>query len=174
MPDDNPLAGVSVVYTRRRVRDVFRNVLRSDSVRNFIWLYYFWFIAGAIHLTFFTYPIKVIVGPMGMLVYDAWAWMPLIAAPVALIGLWLRHGGSPSDAIKGRLLRQDFLGLWMQVGGHVCMAVVLAVFIVTAWIGREPFQPVPSSFWLMAYFMGVCFLAAQCVDKVGLGMGWWK
>jgi len=163
--------GGVVVYTRRRVRDKLLVLLASDSVRNFIWLYYGWFIAGSVHLTFFSYPIPLIERSMGTLVYDVWAWMPLFAAPVALIGLGLRHGGSPADEIKGRLLRQDFLGLWMQVGGHVCMAVVLAVFIGTGWYGREPGQPVPSVFWLSAYLWGVGFLAAQCIYKLWLGRG---
>lgn len=161
----------SVVYTRRRVRDRLLALLASDSVRNLIWIYYLWFIAGSIHLAFFAYPIKVIVGPLGQVVYCAWAWMPLVAAPVALGGLALRHGGAPASEITGRLLRQDFLGLWMQVGGHLAMAVVLAVYIVTAWVGKEPGQPVPSTFWLTAYLMGVVFLAVQCLYKIWLGMG---
>lgn len=161
----------SVVYARRPVRDRLRELIRSDSVRNFIWLYYFWFIVGSLDLTFYSYPINLIVNPMGQWIYNAWAWMPLIAAPVALAGLWLRHGGSPADQIHGRLLRQDFLGLWMQIGGHACMTVVLGVFIVTAWIGRAPHQPIASAYWLMAYFMGVAFLTAQCLYKVNIGRG---
>lgn len=158
-----------VVYTRRRVRDRLRDLLRSDSVRNLIWIYYFWFIVGSIHLAFFSYPIKLIVGPMGQVAYNAWAWTPLVAAPFALIGLALRHGGSPADEIHGRLLRQDFLGLWMQIGGHLTMCLVLAVFIGTALYGAEPHQPTPSAYWLCAYFMGCAFLAAQCIYKVILG-----
>lgn len=159
----------SVVYTRRRVRDRLRDLLKSDSVRTFVWLYYFWFIFGSLDLTFYSYPINLIVDPMGQAVYNAWAWMPLIAAPIALGGLFLRHGGSPAEEIKGRLLRQDFLGLWMQVGGHACMTVVLAVFIGTGWYGRAPHQPVPSLYWLAAYLMGVAFLTAQCLYKIRLG-----
>lgn len=159
----------SVFYTRRRVRDFLLDLLKSDSVRNLIWLYYFWFIVGSIHLTFFTYPIKLIVGPMGQVLYNAWAWMPLIAAPIALGGLALRHGGSTAEEIHGRLLRQDFAGLWMQVGGHACMTIVLAVFIGTALYGAEPGQPTPSAYWLCAYLMGVAFLTAQCLYKIHLG-----
>lgn len=165
------MATEEVFYTRRRVRDVLRDLLKSDSVRNLIWVYYFWFIAGSIHLTFFSYPIRVIVGPMGQAIYNAWAWMPLIAAPIALGGLVLRHGGSAADDIKGGLLRRDFLGLWMQIGGHAMMTIVLAVFVGTAWFGREAGQPVPSAFWLTAYFMGCAFLTAQCIYKVLRGMG---
>jgi hypothetical protein len=161
----------AVIYTRRRVRDVILNLIRSDSVRNLIWVYYFWFIIGSIHLTFFTYPIKLIVGPMGQWVYNAWAWMPLVAAPLALAGLVLRHGGSPADEIHERLLRRDFLGLWMQIGGHTAMSIVLAVFIGTALYGAEPGQPTPSAYWLCAYLMGCLFLAIQCGYKVLRGMG---
>lgn len=158
-------------YRRRPVRELLRQLLRSDSVRTLIWVYYFWFIAGSIHLVFFSYPIRIIVEPIGQLWYVAWAWMPLIAAPTALIGLALRHGGSPADDIRGRLLRQDFLGLWMQIGGHAMMSIVLGVFIVTALIGADPGQPTPSAYWLSAYFMGCVFLTAQCVYKVLRGMG---
>lgn len=162
-------AGDSAIYTRRRFRAAFLRWLGNDSVRNLIWLYYFWFIAGSVHLAFFAYPIRLIIDPMGQMVYDAWAWMPLLAAPVALGGLALRHGGSTAADIRGPLLRQDFLGLWMQIGGHSCMTIVLAVFIGTGWYGRDPGQPVPSVFWLCAYLMGVAFLAAQCLYKVILG-----
>lgn len=159
---------VPVVYTRRRVRDRLLALLASDSVRNFIWLYYFWFFVGSLHGTFWAYPISLIVDPMGITVYDAWVWMPLAAAPVALLGLALRHGGSPAAEINHRLLRQDYLGLCMQVGGHGAMAVVLAVYIGTGIYGAEPHQPIPSVFYLCAYFMGVAFLFAQCIYKIVL------
>jgi hypothetical protein len=158
-----------LVYRHRPIRNWLRDLIRSDSVRNFIWLFYFWFIVGNLDLAFYSYPITLIVDPMGQLVYDAWAWMPLIAAPVALAGLALRRGGSAADKIHGHLLRRDFLGLWMQVGGHACMSVVLAVFIGTGWYGRAPHQPIPSVYWLSAYFIGVTLLAAQCVYKIVLG-----
>jgi hypothetical protein len=167
MPES--MVGGSVVYTRRRVRDRLKAILASDSVRNFVWLFYFWFIAGNIDLAFYSYPIKLVVDPMGMLVYDVWAWMPLVAAPTALLGLVLRHGGSPADEIHGRLLRRDFLGLWMQVGGHACMSVVLGVYIAAGWYGRDAHQPIPSVYWLTAYFVGVTLLAAQCIYKIRLG-----
>lgn len=160
---------MSVVLRRRPIRNWFKEILRSDSVRSFVWLYYFWFIVASIHLSFFSYPVSLIIEPMGQMVYDAWAWMPLLAAPVALGGLALRHGGSPADEIRGQLLRRDFLGLWMQVGGHACMTVVLAVFIGTGWYGAEPGQPTPSVYWLCAYLMGVAFLTAQCAYKIMLG-----
>lgn len=159
----------SLVYVRRPVRDRLRALLASDSVRNLIWVYYFWFLAWSVYGTFYAYPIRLIVEPMGQLVYNIWVWTPLVATPVALGGLAIRHGGSPAAEIRGPLLRADFLGLWMQVGGHACMAVVIGVFIGTGIMGAEPHQPIPSVFWMAAYFMGCCFLAAQCVYKLRLG-----
>jgi hypothetical protein len=159
----------SVVYARRRARDWLLTRLASDSVRDFVWLYYFWFILGSLDLITYSKPIQLIVDPMGLFVYEVWAWMPLIAAPFALIGLYLRHGGSPADEIDGTLLRRDFLGLWMQVGGHACMTIVLGVYIGTGWYGRDSHQAVPSVYWLSAYCMGVAFLTAQCLYKIWLG-----
>lgn len=160
---------VPVVYTRRPVRDRFRTFLLSDSVRNFIWVWYFWFFIGSTHGTFIAYPIKIIVDPMSLGVYDAWVWSPLLATPLALGGLALRHGGSPADQIDGLLLRRDFLGLWMQVGGHAWMAVVLAVYAGTGFYGAQPHQPIPSVWWSCAFLMGASFLSVQSLYKIRLG-----
>jgi hypothetical protein len=158
--------GGSVVYIRRRFRDRLLALLANDSVRSFIWVYYGWFIAGSIHGTFWAYPIPLIVDPMGQAIYDAWVWMPLVAGPIALGGLALRSGGSPAADIDHRLLRREHLGLWMQVGGHGAMCVVLSVYIGAAIYGAQPHQPIPSVFYLCAYLMGVAFLGTQCVYKV--------
>ena len=77
--------GGGLTYSRRRVRDRLRTLIRSDSVRNFIWIFYFGFIAGSIHLAFFARPINVIIEPMGQSIYNAWAWMPLVAAPIVAV-----------------------------------------------------------------------------------------
>lgn len=168
--------GGGVVVTRRRVRDQLRAILANDSVRNLIWLYYFWFIAWSVYGSFKAYPIARIADPMGIAIYDLWVWSPLVAGPAALIGLALRHGGSPAADIQGNLLRRDFLGLWMQVGGHAWMTLVLGVYIATAALGTNwaAGEPVPSVFWLSAFFQGAAFLCAQSVYKVGLGARWWR
>jgi hypothetical protein len=160
---------IPVTYTRHRIRDRVRSVLASDSVRNFIWIFYIGFLAWGLWGTFWAYPIDLIVKPMGQLVYNAWVWMPLLAMPTALGGLVLRHGGSPADEINGNLLRRDFLGLWMQVGGHVCMVVTLSVYIAAAIYGSEHRQPLISVFVFVPYLLSVVILAAQCVYKIRLG-----
>lgn len=163
------MAHEPVVYTRRRVRDRLRALMRSDSVRNFIWVWYFWFFVSASDGTFRAYPIKLIAEPMGQGVYDAWVWSPLLATPLALGGLAMRHGGSTAEDITGPLPRLDYLGLYMQVAGHSWMAIVLAVYAGTGFYGVDPGQPIPSVWWSCAFFMGATFLAAQCLYKARLG-----
>ena len=151
------------------MRERLRSLLASDSVRNFIWLYYIAFFAWGLYGSFYAYPINLIIDPMGQPVYNVWVWTPLAAAPIALGGLILRHGGSPAAEIKGPLLRADFLGLWMQIGGHACMFVVLTVYITTGVIGLEERQPAISLFLFTPYAVSVALLAAQCVYKLRLG-----
>lgn len=162
-------SGSAVVYTRRRVRDQIRALLASDSVRNFIWIFYIGFFAWGLWGTFWAYPIDLVVDPMGINVYDAWVWMPLGAMPTALLGLIMRHGGGPAANIHEPLLRRDFMGLWMQVGGHGCMAVVLAVYVGTGIYGADPHQPIISVFVFIPYLVSVLLLMAQCLYKIGLG-----
>jgi hypothetical protein len=142
---------------------------RTDSVRNFIWLYYLPFFLWGIYGSGFAYPIELIVNPMGHVVYDLWVWTPIPATVVALGGLVLRHGGSPADEITGPLLRADFLGLCMQLGGHVCMFIVLAVYEVTGIVGAYWGQPVISVFLISSYCVGVGVLAFQCGYKLRRG-----
>jgi hypothetical protein len=151
------------------MRDKLRVLLASDSVRTFIWICYGCFFVWGVYGSFFAYPIDLIADPMGQLVYNVWMWTPLVATLVALGGLVLRHGGSPADEIKPPLLRMDFLGLWMQVGGHAAMTVVLAVYIGTAFYGAESGQPIISAICFVAYLVGAAFLTAQCLYKISLG-----
>lgn len=154
---------------RKPLRERILRFLVSDSVRNFVWLYYIFFLMWGIYGSFFAHPIGLIVEPMGQLAYNLWVWAPIPATLVSLGGLALRHGGSPADEIRGPLLRADFLGLWMQVGGHTCMFIVLLVFEVTGIIGAYWGQPVISIFLLGAYTIGVAVLAFQCMYKLYRG-----
>lgn len=163
------MKGQHVEYVRRPLKSRLLSLLASDSVRNLIWVYYLCFIAWGIQGSFFAYPIALISEPMGQTVYNIWVWSPLIAAPIALIGLAIRHGGSTADDIKGPLLRADFLGLWMQVGGHAWMFMVIAIYIGTAFYGAQPGQPLIGAINFIAYLIGVGFLAAQCLYKIRRG-----
>lgn len=165
------MTGGSVVYTRRRLRDRLKALMASDSVRNFIWIFYLPMFAWGWYGSVFAYPINLIYDTMGQAIYDVWVWTPIPATGCALVGLVLRHGGSPADQIQGRLLRQDFLGLWMQFGGHACMFVIFSVYEVTGVLGAYWGQPIISVFGFSSYTLGVFILAVQCLYKIRLGRG---
>ena len=160
---------IPLTYTRRPLRQWMREFILDDSVRGFVWIFYISFFVWGAWGTFYAYPVDLIVRPMGVAVYDAWVWMPLLSMPTALGGLVLRHGGSPAEDIKGPLLRRDFLGLWMQVGGHGAMAITLAVYIGAAIIGAEHRQPIVSVFVFVPYLISVVILGWQCIYKIKLG-----
>lgn len=158
-----------LVYTRRRVRDRVWNWVVDDSVRGFLWVFYLGFLIWGLWGSFWAYPINLISDPMGDTVYDAWVWMPLLAIPTALTGLVLRHGGSPAKEIHGGLLRRDFLGLWMQVGGHACQAITLGVYIGAGIYAADEHQPIISVFVFVPYLACVIILITQCLYKIRLG-----
>lgn len=162
-------SGVDFIV-RRPLRQRILSFIISDSVRNFIWIYYFAFFWWGFYGSVFAHPINLIVEPMGQFWYNVWVWTPIPATIIALGGLALRHGGSPADEITGPFQkRADFLGLWMQVGGHVCMFIVLLVFEITGIAGMYWGQPVFSVFLLAPYCLGVAVLAFQCVYKLHRG-----
>lgn len=152
-----------------RVRRFLVWLLRTDSVRPYVYPYYVPFFIWGVYGSFFCYPIKIIVDVIGQLGYNLWVWTPIPATAIAMGGLILRHGGSPADELKGGMLKRDYLGLRMQLGGHVCMHVVLWVFCVTGMMGATWGQPVISVIILWAFVFGSGLLAAQCQYKLVLG-----
>lgn len=147
-------------------------LIDSDSVRPFIWLYYLPFLLWGFYGTFAAEPIALIVKQMGQIAYDVWVVAPIPATIICLFGLWMRHGGSPAEKITHNMLRRDYLGLWMQFGGHTCMAMVLAVFEITGIAGAYWGQPVISVFLISSYSFGVFILALQCLRKLWRGRGY--
>lgn len=147
----------------------FWALIDSDSVRNFIYFYYLPFLLWGWYGSFIAFPIALIVDVMGQFAYNLWVWTPIPATICCLVGLWLRHGGSAMEDIDHALLRRDYLGLWMQFGGHACMFFVLLVFEITGSIGAYWGQPVISLFLISSYTLGVCVLALQCLRKLWRG-----
>lgn len=146
------------------------NLLEKHGV-SALWqfLYYTPFLLWGLYGTFAAEPIQLIVDQIGIQAYDLWVWAVIPGALAAMTGLVLRHGGSPAEAITGPLLRLDYLGLRMQVGGHAFMAIVLFIYEITGIRGAYWGQPVISLFLISSYCMGVPFLAAQCLWKLHLG-----
>lgn len=144
-------------------------LLDSDSVRPYIWLYYVPFLLWGVYGTFFAYPIDLVAHPMGQGVYDAWVFAPIPGTLVVMFGLYLRNGDSPLQEINRRLLRRDYLGLYLQFGGHMLMHVVLLVFVIAAVAGASWGDPVISVFLFSSYVVGTALLSAQCFRKIQRG-----
>lgn len=147
----------------------FWDLLDSDSVRPFIPAYYFPLFLWGIYGTFVAHPIALIVDQMGPLVYNVWLWLQIPATVVAMAGLALRHGGSSLAEMSNPLLFRDWLGLWMQFGGHACMHLVLLTFVITGVAGAYWGQPVFSVFAISSYVVGTAVLALQCARKLWRG-----
>jgi len=152
-----------------RLVKTFVRLLDNDSVRPFIPLYYAPFLTWGLYATFFAAPLPLIMTQMGRLPYDIWVWMTIPGTLVCLAGMWLRNGGGPATLITEPLLRRDYLGLWMQFGGHACMAIVLLIYEITGIAGATWGDPVISLFLISSYAVGVPLLAAQCLRKLWRG-----
>lgn len=147
----------------------FWELVDSDSVRPFIWLYYLPFLIWGFYGSLFAYPIDLISDVMDGWMYDLWVWMPIPATTAAMLGLWLRKGDVPVEDINATFLRQDWLGLRLQFGGHACMFAVLLVYEVTAIAAMKWGDPTISVFLISSYTIGCFLLALQCLRKMVRG-----
>ena len=115
----------------RRFWRTFWNLIDSDSVRPFEFVYYVPLlafgvvaIAAAVVLSFEGFPSAALA--------ILWVWVQVPATLSAMVGLYLRGGGTPVAQMSALLLFRDWLGLGMQLGGHVCMVAVLLAFELVA------------------------------------------
>lgn len=144
-------------------------LLDSETVRLFVWPFYLALQAWAIYGIFFAAPIEFVQAVMGAFAYDLWLWMCLAGTSSVLTGLALRRGGTPVAQMSWPMLYRDYLGLWMQLGGHLCMFLVLAVYEVSAIRGAHWGQAAFSIFALAPYVLGCLFLALQTARKLWHG-----
>lgn len=116
-----------------RIRGVwarFWDLVDGDSVRPFIWLYYVPLLAfGAVVLVALSLNAAAIQ-PVALAIL--WIWVQVPATFAAMAGLALRHGGAPLHEMTTLLLFRDWIGLVMQLAGHLCMSVVLLAFELVA------------------------------------------
>lgn len=106
---------------------------------------------------------------MGHTFYNLWVWTCVAGTLTVMIGLVLRHGGKSIAQMTDPMLLSDYVGLWMQVGGHVCMGLVLFAYEVSAIQGAYFGQAVFSVFVIAPYVLGCQFLAIQCLRKLWHG-----
>lgn len=152
-----------------RVVHRFWELLDSETVRLFVWPYYLALLAWGIYATIFAQPISVIEPVMGHAFYNLWVWLQIPGTLFVLVGLVMRHGGKPLHEMGPVLLFSDYLGLWMQTGGHACMGLLLLAYEVAIVRGGFWGQPLFSFFAIAPFVLGCMFLALQTGRKLRHG-----
>lgn len=169
-----------------RIRGIwtkFWDLVDGDSVRPFIWLYYIPLLAfgvAAIVVVAMLHIMSIPSAPLAAL----WIWVQVPATCSAMAGLALRHGGTPVDEMTTLLLFRDWLGLFMQFGGHACMGVVLLAFELVAYdVAGQAMAAVPGLlgvllWWIIlfamaaisSYVIGCTLLSLQVARKILRGI----
>lgn len=161
----------------RQVWAVFWELVDSDSVRPFIYLYYVPLFGWGVFATIFL-PFEAIEPVMGGVVANLWVWTQIPATSSAMLGLALRHGGTPISEMSRLLLFRDWWGLGMQFGGHACMCLVLLGFEI-AGINLLRSLTMDSPYWwllafavfaISSYVIGCFLLSLQVARKVWKGI----
>lgn len=156
----------------------FWELIENDSVRPFISMYYMPWLVWAVLATFWFPPVSIIETAMGHQVYVAWVWVTIPGTLAPMVGMALRHGGSPYAAIATPLLFADWMGLVMQATGHAVMCVLLVLFEYSAIVGVLDYMKdqglyagmtILVAFLLSSYMLGTGLLSAQCLRKMWKG-----
>jgi hypothetical protein len=141
-------------------------LLDSETVRLFVWPYYVALLIWGVYGTFFAAPSVLVEPVMGHLAYNLWIWMNIGGTSFVLIGLILRHGGKPIAEMNTPQLFTDYLGLWMQFGGHVCMGLVLFTYEYAGIVGAYWGQAAFTLFIIPPYVGGCMLLSLQTARKL--------
>lgn len=151
---------------------LFLKLLDSETVRLFVWPFYLVLLAFGVFAEVYLNKDNALSVAMGPSHYNLWVWTQITATLAVMIGLAMRHGGKPVAEMSDRLLWVDWMGLFMQLGGHICMFWVLLDFEIYTggtidW--RSDVIRIYAVFALAAYVLGCLFLAAQVGRKIWHG-----
>lgn len=161
-----------------RLKAWLLNKLDNDSVRPWVPAYNSAWLAWAILATFWLPPVATIHQAMGPDAYTLWVWMAIPANLGPIVGLAMRHGGSSVGSISKPLLFADWMGLFLQSGGHAIAHVLLIMFEISVIITVLTYDgpavyagmTIFTGFMLLPWTGGVAFLCAQCLRKVQRGI----
>lgn len=115
----------------RRLVSRFMELLWSDKVRPFVWIYYValfvWGLIGVI----FTVPITYVLPVMGDVAYEVWVWLHVIGTSMVMSGLRIEDKVIlwPESKLRNRLWR---IAVQLQTTGHGCMFWVLSAYVLSA------------------------------------------
>ena len=125
-------------------------MLKSNSVRLYVWPYYIAITLWGIYGTFYAAPNATVAPVMGPTIYNAWIWL-CIAAPLAtMIGMLAPGHG-----------KQRYLGEGMQLGGNIGVGFVLTAFEYSALAGTPWGRGSFIVFVIPPYILGCTFLALR-------------
>lgn len=144
----------------------FWSLLDSENVRLFVWPYYMSLLTWGIYAAVWAQGITIVEPEMGHTVYVAWVWAHITGTLSVMIGLLLREGGKTLAEMTTFMLFRDWVGLWMQLGGHFCMGLVLIAYEVSGVRGAYFGQGVYSLFLVPPYIIGCTFLCLQTGRKL--------
>lgn len=147
----------------------FREDIWNDSVRPFIWMYYLPLLSYGLFSVVFPKATSIMDGTLGAFGSRLWVAACITMTITAMIGLGLRHGGTPLTEMTTPLLRQDYLGLGMQATGHAAMSLVLVALEIAALRCPYVWYLVPCVFAISSYVFGCLVLCLVCVGKVRKG-----
>lgn len=153
----DPADAQIVNAARRALWMKFRQALKKDTVRLYVWPYYIATLAWGIYGTFFAAP-NTVVGPvMGQTVYNAWVWTCIWAPSFVMLGMVLpKLAGCCMSRSKAR-----WLGECMQLGGNLGVGFVLAALEYTLIVGITWGTGSPLMFFTVPYVLGCIFLALR-------------
>lgn len=161
-------AAAAIQPVKRAVR-WFNKQVDTETVRLFIWPYYFGLLSFDLLAMAFIPLDNPLSRQMGISHYQLWLVVMLFGIGAVLIGLILRHGGAPIKDMTTRMLAADWMGLSMQAGGHLCMFWVLLDFEIEVFQLITWWTDVVRIFaWcaLWPYVLGCLLLAYGVVRKI--------
>lgn len=146
-----------MISALRRAWSRIEEWLNSDSVIPYVWVYYIWlFVFGIFAVSH--HAAGAVHRQLGLTTYTMWIWTCVFGTASVMIGLMLRHGSTPLEDMTGRQLFNDWLGLWMQWGGHAGMFMVLLAFELSGLSDSQTLQDPFVLFAIAPYVQGCAIL----------------
>jgi hypothetical protein len=161
-----------------RIKTWWIEALDNDSVRPWVPMYYYPWLAWAILATFWLPPVSIIEEGMGSVIYMAWVVLAIPGTIGPIMGLRMRHGGSTIQSMSILLLLRDWMGLIFQAGGHAISCILLVMFEIAAcmgawnYVGPRPYAGLTifAAVMLLPWTTGTAILCAQCLRKIQRGL----
>lgn len=161
-----------------RLRHWWIETLEADSVRKWIPPYCTIWLSWAVLAVVVFPPVPTIYDSMGSFAYWIWVGVAIPANLAPMVGLRLRHGGSPIQDMSTRLLFLDWTGLMLQAIGLGVCHILMVWFEIAAWVGVANYEgpntypglTIFCAFMLLAWTGGTAVLCAQCIRKVKRGI----